>query len=171
MQQRGKHSLTPEVMISERPAHTADRAVPDHWEGDLIIGLNRSAVGTLVERTSRFTMLLHLRPMEGHDNGVRIKNGPPLAGYGAAAVRNAIAAKIVLVPERLRRSLTGLRRRDGPACAVESIQVWKSISAILKARGNVRPTRIRTVRYVNTFPKALTSVGTRRVNSMPPHTH
>jgi len=105
-QQRGKHFITPEVMISERPVETADRAVPGHWEGDLIIGLNRSAVGTLVERTTRFTMLLHLPPMEGHGNGVRVKNGPPLAGHGAEAVRNAIAAKIVLLPERLRRSLT-----------------------------------------------------------------
>jgi IS30 family transposase len=105
-QQRGKHFITPEVMISERPVETADRAVPGHWEGDLIIGLNRSAVGTLVERTTRFTMLLHLPPMEGHGNGVRVKNGRPLAGHGAEAVRNAIAAKIVLLPERLRRSLT-----------------------------------------------------------------
>jgi IS30 family transposase len=105
-QQRGKHFITPEVMISERPAETDDRAVPGHWEGDLIIGLNRSAVGTLVERTTRFTMLLHLPPMEGHGTGVRVKNGPPLAGHGAEAVRNAIAAKIVLLPEHLRRSLT-----------------------------------------------------------------
>ena len=105
-QQRGKHFITPEVMISERPAETDDRAVPGHWEGDLMIGLNRSAVGTLVERTARFTMLLHVPPMEGHGTGVRVKNGPPLAGHGAEAVRNAIAAKIVLLPEHLRRSLT-----------------------------------------------------------------
>lgn len=103
---RGKSFVTSEIMISERPVDAADRAVPGHWEGDLILGLNRSAIGTLVERTTRFTMLLHLPPMPGHGEGPRVKNGPPLAGHGAEAVRDAIAAAIKTMPGQLRRSLT-----------------------------------------------------------------
>ena len=102
---RGKSFVSPEVMISERPVEAADRAVPGHWEGDLIVGLNRSAIGTLVERSTRFTMLLHLPPMPGHGEGQRVKNGPPLAGHGAEAVRDAIVATIMTLPEQLRRSL------------------------------------------------------------------
>jgi IS30 family transposase len=102
---RGKSFVTDEVMISQRPAEAADRAVPGHWEGDLIIGLGSSAIGTLVERSSRFTMLLHLPPMDGRE-GPRVKDGPALAGHGAEAVRDAIAEAIITLPEQLRRSLT-----------------------------------------------------------------
>jgi IS30 family transposase len=101
---RGKHFVTDQILISERPAEAEDRAVPGHWEGDLILGLGSSAIGTLVERSTRFTMLLHLPPMRGH--GPRVKNGPALAGHGAEAVRDAIASTIVTLPVQLRRSLT-----------------------------------------------------------------
>jgi IS30 family transposase len=103
---RGKQFVTPEILISQRPAEAADRAVPGHWEGDLILGLYSSAIGTLVERTTRFTMLLHLPRMDGHGDQPRIKNGPALAGHGAQAVRDAIATSILTLPEQLRRSLT-----------------------------------------------------------------
>jgi IS30 family transposase len=103
---RGKKFVSPEIMISERPPEAEDRAVPGHWEGDLILGLGSSAIGTLVERCTRFTMLLHLPRMEGHGAMRRAKNGPALAGHGALAIRDAIAASIQSLPSSLRRSLT-----------------------------------------------------------------
>ena len=106
MHKRGKAFISPEIMISQRPAEAADRAMPGHWEGDLILGLGSSAIGTLVERTTRFTLLLHLPRMTGHGHEARVKNGPALAGHGAEAVRDAITRTILTLPEQLRRSLT-----------------------------------------------------------------
>lgn len=104
--------VTPEALISERPAEVADRAVPGHWEGDLLIGLERSAIGTLVERSTRFTMLIHLPRQEGYGVVPRTKNGPPLAGYGAITMKNALAATMTTLPEHLRRSLTWDRGKE-----------------------------------------------------------
>jgi IS30 family transposase len=77
------------VNISERPAEAQDRAVPGHWEGDLIIGSRSSAIGTLVERSTRFVMLLHLPH-----------------GHGADAVAEAMTGAMAGLPAALRRSLT-----------------------------------------------------------------
>ncbi len=69
-------------------------------------------IGTLVERTTRFAMLLHLPRMEGYGAEPRVKNGPALAGHGAEAVRDAIAATIITLPDQLRRTLTWDRGKE-----------------------------------------------------------
>ncbi len=87
----GTSSVLPDpVSISERPAEAADRAVPGHWEGDLIVGKDSgSAIGTLVERSTRYCLLLHLP-----------------GRHGAEQVRDAMITAICTLPEQLWRSLT-----------------------------------------------------------------
>lgn len=85
-----KNRIPEMINISGRPAEAGDRAIPGHWEGDLIIGKrNLSAIGTLVERSTGYTMLLHLPD-----------------GYAPEQVRDVLAAKIATLPTSLRRSLT-----------------------------------------------------------------
>ena len=114
--------VTPEVLISERPAEAEDRAVPGHWEGDLVIGLERSAIGTLVERTTRYTKLVHLPREEGYRHKHTPKNGPALAGYGAITMKNALAETMSTLPEGLRRSLTWDRGKELSAHAAFKVE-------------------------------------------------
>lgn len=104
--------VSEDVMISARPLDVQYRAAPGHWEGDLIIGLNRSAIGTLVERSTRFTMLVHLPREQGYGLTPRIKNGPTLAGYGAVTMANALKKTVTQMPAELCRSLTWDRGKE-----------------------------------------------------------
>ncbi|MFF9410787.1 IS30 family transposase [Streptomyces anandii] len=104
--------VTADVVLSERPAEAADRAVPGHWEGDLIIGTGRSAIGTLVERSSRSTLLVHLPRMEGWGEVPPVKNSPALGGYGAVAMNAALTVSMTKLPEQLRKTLTWDRGKE-----------------------------------------------------------
>jgi IS30 family transposase len=97
----GKRIIPPEIMISERPPEIEDRAVPGHWEGDLVIGANSSAVATLVERKTRFLMLVPLPRLADVSQGEK-----GWTGRGAETVRDALAAAVQTLPAELRRSLT-----------------------------------------------------------------
>jgi IS30 family transposase len=104
--------VTADVVLRERPAEAEDRAIPGHWEGDLIIGLNRSAIGTVVERTSRYTLLVHLPRLEGYGSVPPVKNGPALGGYGAVAMKDALTTTMATMPTELLRSLTWDRGKE-----------------------------------------------------------
>ena len=110
--QKARAHVTPEVMISERPPDVDDRAVPGRWDRDLVIGLQRSAIATLVDRTTRFTMLIHLPREEGFGVVPRTNNGPAPAGYGAITMNNALATAMTSPPDQLRRSPTWDRGKE-----------------------------------------------------------
>jgi IS30 family transposase len=108
---RRRNQIPDMINITERPAEADDRAVPGHWEDDLIIGKNnRTAIGTLVERTTGYTMLVHLPD-----------------GYAAEQVRDALTAKIKTIPDILRASLTwdqGIEMRDWQHVSAADIDIY-----------------------------------------------
>ncbi len=111
-QNKPQGHVTVDVVISEQAEEAADRTVPGHWEGDLIIGTGRSAIGILVERSSRSTLLVHLPRLEGYGEKPVVKNGPALAGYGAEAMAKALTVSMTQLPEQLRKTLTWDRGKE-----------------------------------------------------------
>ena len=138
------------VMISERPAEVEDRAVPGHWEGDLILGKGFTSVGTLVERATRYVILLRL-PKD----------------HGAEAVRDAMTKRIVTLPAQLRRTLTWDRARCPSTRGSPSTRVCRSTSVIREARGSAAPMRTQMGSSANTCQRALISRFTINDNSTP----
>jgi len=123
-------------MIADRPPEVEDRAVPGHWEGDLIIGTREghSQIGTLVERTSRYLMLVHL-PNDRK----------------AETVREAIARKIQQLPTSLTRTLPGIKVTKWPNTPDSaSTPASRSISATRTAPGSGAPSKTPTGSSANT---------------------
>ncbi|SDL07429.1 Transposase and inactivated derivatives, IS30 family [Tessaracoccus oleiagri] len=119
--------VTADVVISQRPSEADDRAIPGHWEGDLIIGTGRSAIGTLVERHSRATILIHLPRLDGWGEAPPVKNGPALGGYGAVAMNTAIATSITALPQQLRKTITWDRGKELSAHAAFALETGTKV--------------------------------------------
>ena len=138
-------------MISERPAEVEDRAVPGHWEGDLLLGRKPTGIATLVERSTRYCQLVALPD-----------------GQSAEAVRDALIKSIGQLPEQLRRSLTwdqGREMKEHLQFTVASgVQVYFCDP---EALGSGAQTRTRTGSCASTSPSAQTSAASHRRNSTP----
>jgi len=126
------------VMISQRPAEVADRAVPGHWEGDLLIGTDcRSAVGTLVERTTRYVLLLHLP-----------------AGRDARLVEQAMRQAIGGLPGELARTITWDQGKELATTPTSpSPLASRSPAAIRTSLGSAGRTRTPTGCCASTCPR------------------
>jgi IS30 family transposase len=126
-QNKPQGHVTADVVIGQRPAEADDRAVPGHWEGDLIIGTGRSAIGTVVERASRSTLLVHLPRLDGWGEMPPVKNGPALGGYGAIAMNAALTASMTQLPEQLRKTLTWDRGKELSAHAQFALETGTKV--------------------------------------------
>ncbi len=109
---RTQGHVTDDVQLNDLPAEVEDRAVPGHWEGDLIIGLHRSTTGTVVERTSRDRPLAHMPRLEDYGVKAPVKNGPALGGCGAIAMKDALESTMGFMPAGLLRALTWDRGKE-----------------------------------------------------------
>ena len=149
--------VTPGTLISERPAEAEDRAVPGHWEGDLLIGLERSAIGTVVDHTTKYTILVHLPREAGYRYKETIKNGPALAGYGALTMKNALTNTMSTLPAQLARSLTWDRGKEMSAHAAFTIETGIPVFfADPTRRGSAAPMRTPTACCASTSRKGPT---------------
>ncbi|WP_229791108.1 IS30 family transposase [Zhihengliuella salsuginis] len=110
--------VTEDTVLDKRPKEVEDRKIAGHWEGDLIIGLKRSAIATLIERTTRYAILVHLPRQPGYGVLAPKKNGPALAGYGALTMKDALIKSMSSLPAALRRSLTWDRGKELSAHAL-----------------------------------------------------
>jgi IS30 family transposase len=138
------------INISERPPEVEDRAVPGHWEGDLVTGTeDRSAIGTLVERTTGFVVLLHLP-----------------VNQGAVAVQDAVSGAVADLPAMLRKTLTwdqGIEMANHTKIA--AALAWRSTSATRTRAGKGATTRTPTACCVSTSPRAPTFPSTAPASS------
>ena len=147
--------VTADVVLSERPAEAADRAVPGHWEGDLIIGLDKSAIGTLVERSSRSTLLVHLPRLDGWGEQPVVKNGPALGGYGAIAMNAALALSMTRLPGSCAKPDLG-PRQGTLRHAQFALDTGTKVFFAITAPGSDPATRTPTDCCASTSPKAPT---------------
>lgn len=152
----GKGQIVDPVMISQRPAEVEDRAVPGHWEGDLVMGKRQTAIGTLVERWSRYVMLFPLPD-----------------GHSAEAVRVALAETVQQLPEHLWQSLTWDQGKEMVPNTPSSLSTpaSRSTSVTPNHPGNAVLTKTPTDYYANTSPKAPTCPSSPKPTSTSPPTN